>query len=76
MDKKQVNKLEDMLIETSQTEKPREKKNAKQSKTEESIQELCTITKVQHMCNGNTGRRRKKVTEEIIEGILDTNFPK
>lgn len=46
MDKKQVNKLEDMLIETSQTEKPREKKNAKQSKTEESIQELCTITKV------------------------------
>ena len=69
------------MIETSKTEKEREKRlsKTKQNRTGWTIQEQQDDYqyKVRNVCNGNTrGEEREKGTEEIFEAIMTENFPK
>ena len=75
MAKERISELEDMRIETSQTEKQVERRMKKIKNKTNRISKNYVLAQKCNMFNGNTIRRRKNVAEEIFEGLTGTDFP-
>ena len=64
-----------MIIETSKTEKQREKR-LKQTNKKEYPRTVGQQQKVEHKCSGTTRRKREKGTEAIFKAVMIENFHK